>query len=133
MNKKGKKIVDMSQYRYYPEDKRTLELNKLLFNMRDFRLLYIFSIPVWAVWGSIAFGILVVYFMEGATAIIIFILFMIPLGIIILIRYRAKNKDEKNRIIENANTYLSNVGEDFLEQLQADLNKGLPFMKKITW
>lgn len=130
MNKKGKKIIDMSQYRYYPEDKRSLELNEILFNMRDFRLLYIFSIPIWAVWGSITFGILAVYFMEGATAIIIFILFMIPLGIIILIRYRAKNKDKKNRIIENANTYLSNVGEDFLEQLQADLNKGLPFMKK---
>ncbi len=130
MNTKSKKITDMSQYRYYPENKRTLELNKILFNMRNFRLLYIFSIPVWAVWGSITFGILAVYFMEGATAIIIFILFMIPLSIIILIRYRAKNKDEKNRIIENANTYLSNVGEDFLEQLQADLNKGLPFMKK---
>lgn len=134
--KKGK-AIDISQYRYYPKDKEKLELDEIIFEMRDFRVLYIISIPIWALWGIITGAILAVYLTEGATAtewvvgiIIIFILFLIFGSIIPFIRYRAKNKSEKNRIIDNANTYLSDVGEDFLEQVQADLYKGLPFMKK---
>lgn len=132
-NTKSQKTIDISQYRYYPEDKRTLELNEILFWMRDFRVLYIAFIPVWAIWGIFVFsffyvGVIVA---EGAVGIIIkLILLTIPLGVIILIRRIAKSKDEKKRLIKNAHKYLSNVGEDFLEQLQADLNKGLPFMKK---
>lgn len=132
-NTKSQKTIDISQYRYYPEDKRTLELNEILFWMRDFRVLYIAFIPVWAIWGIFVFSFFYVGVIaaEGAVGIIIkLILLTIPLGVIILIRRIAKSKDEKKRLFKNAHKYLSNVGEDFLEQLQADLNKGLPFMKK---
>lgn len=136
-NKKSKKTIDMNQYGYYPEDKKKLQLNEILFKMRNFRALYIFAFLIWLVFGSIySFAILLIL-MKGATAagwvaggIVILILCMLPWGIVILIKHKARNKDEKDKIIENANTYLSNVGEDFIEQLQADLNKGLPFMKK---
>ena len=42
----------------------------------------------------------------------------------------ARFMNAKKRILKNAYKYLSNVGDDFLEQLQTDLNKGLPFRKK---
>lgn len=134
--KKGK-TIDISQYRYYPEDKQKLELDEIIFKMKDFRVLCIISIPVWVLWGIITSAILAVYLTEGAATtewivgiIIIFALFLMLWGIIFFIRYNAKNRSERNRIIKNANTYLSGVGEDFLEQVQADLYKGLPFMKK---
>ncbi len=136
--KKSKKTIDMSQYRYYPEDKRALELNEILFKMKDFRLVYIIAFIVLLVWGTFyALAILFILLERAATTagwviglITIFIILMLPVCIIALVRYKAKNKDERKKMIRNANTYLSNVGEDFLEQLQADLNKGLPFMKK---
>lgn len=37
---KKEKTIDMSQYRYYPEDKRKLELNEIIWKMRDFRPLF---------------------------------------------------------------------------------------------
>lgn len=137
--KKAKKTIDMSQYRYDPEDKRALELNTIIFKMREFGILYVLTILICAIFGIFyTFGLLLAYSTEGITAtalgiglmIIFILLVLIPSGIIVLIRNKAKHKDETNKIIENANRYLSNVGEDFLEQVQADLNKGLPFMKK---
>lgn len=134
---KDKNTVDINQFRYDPEDKKELELNKIIFRVRDFRLLYVFSIPVWIIWAIFAASIISVYKLTDTTVtgwtvriIIIFTLFVTVLGTIIFIRYRAKNKDYKNRIIENANTYLPDVGDDFPEQLQKDLYNGLPFLKK---
>lgn len=134
---KHKNTVDISQFRYDPEDKKELELNKIIFRIRDFRLLYVFSIPFWIIWAVFAADILSLYGSSDTTIngwlvriIIIFALFIILSGTIIFIKYRAKNKDQINRIIENANTYLSDVGDDFPERLQKDLYKGLPFLKK---
>lgn len=136
-NAKSKKTIDMSQYGYYPEDKKKLQLNEILYKMRNFRALFIFTFLIWLVWGFFYTFAVLLILMKGATAagwaaggIVIFILCMLPWGIAILIKHKAKNKDEKEKILENANAYLSNVGGDFIEQLQADLNKGLPFMKK---
>ncbi len=136
--------IDMSRYRYCPEDKRKLELDAIFFEMKDFRAWYIISIPVWALWGIITAAVLAVYLTEGATAAewavglaIIFGLFLILLGSIPFIKYMAKrpNRYLKERLLANANTYLANpylsdIGEDYLEQIQADLSKGLRFLKK---
>ena len=134
---KKEKTIDMSQYRYYPEDKKKLELDELIWKMWDFRLLFILSIPVWAIWSISTSGILYICYTYGATmtewvvfSLIIFISFMIPLGVMVVPIFIAKIMDEKKRIMKNTYQYLSNVGDDFLEQLQADLYKGLPFMKK---
>lgn len=131
------KTIDMSKYRYYPEDKKKLELNEIIRKMRDFRLLYIFSIPVWAAWGVYTSALLFAFMPESVANNIwvievstIFLWLIVPLGTIIMLRLIAKNKDKKKEIMRNAYNYLSNVGDDFLEQLQADLYKGLPFMKK---
>lgn len=138
-NKKSKKTIDMSQYRYAPEDKRALELSEIIFRLREFWGLNFIIILICTMMGIIySFALVAIYSTGGITEIglgigivILCIIFvMIPLGIIALIRKKAKKKDEKDKIIKNANTYLSNVGDDFLEQLQTDLNKGLPFMKK---
>lgn len=136
---KSQKISNMSQYRYFPEDKGELELNAVIFRLREFSLLYFFTVLGCVMFGFICFpALLVVYSTGGMTAaglavgiMLLFLLFgAIPFGGIVFARYRLKNKDEKNRIMANANKYLSNVGEDYLEQLQADLRKGLRFMKK---
>lgn len=137
--KKGKKTIEMSQYRYAPEDKGALELNEIIFQLREFKALNFLISLICTMLGIIySFALVAIYSTGGITGlglgigiVIICVIFvMIPLGIIALIRKKAKRKDEKNKIIKNANTYLSNVGEDFIEQLQADLNRGLPFMKK---
>lgn len=131
--------IDMSRYRYCPEDKRKLDLNAIFFEMKDFRAWYIISIPVWALWGIITAAVLAVYLTEGATAAewvvglaIIFVLFLILLGTIPFMKYMAKKPDQylRNRLLANVNTYLSDIGEDFLKQVQADLSKGLRFLKK---
>lgn len=136
---KSQKTINMNQYWYFPEDKRTLELNAIIFQLREFFLLYFFTILFCAMFGFIfTFALVAVYSTESISAaglavgiMILFLLFVIlPLGVIVFIRYRLKNKDEKNRILENAKKYLTNVGEDYLEQLQADLRRGLRFMKK---
>lgn len=134
---KKKNTIDINQFRYDPEDKKELELNKIFFRVRDFRLLYVFSIPVWIIWAIFAASIISVYKLSDTTItgwtvriIIIFTLFLTVLGTIIFIKYRAKNKDYKNKITENANTYLPDVGDDFPERLQKDLYNGLPFLKK---
>lgn len=138
-NKKSKKAIDTSKYRYAPEDKRALELSEIIFQLREFWGLNFIIILICSMMGIIySFAFVAIYSTGGITGlglgigiVILCIIFVIiPLGIIVLIRKNAKKKDEKNKIIKNANTYLSNVGDDFLEQLQADLNKGLPFMKK---
>ncbi|MDE6531326.1 MAG: hypothetical protein K2K96_11265 [Lachnospiraceae bacterium] len=138
-NKKSKQTIDTSKYRYAPEDKRALELHEIIFQLREFWGLNFIIILICSMMGIIySFALVALYSTEviteiglGIGIVILCIIFvMIPLGIITLIRKKAKKKDEKDKIIKNANTYLSNVGEDFLEQLQADLNKGLPFMKK---
>ena len=131
------KTIDISQYRYYPEDKRKLELDEIIRGMRDFRLFYIFSIPVWAAWSGFI-SVLLFAFMPESVAndilviriIAIFVWLIVPLSTIIVLKLIIKNTDKKKDIIGNACKYLSNVGDDFLEQLQADLYKGLRFMKK---
>ena len=132
-----KKTIDMSRYRYYPEDKRKLELNEILRWMRDFRLLYIFSIPVWAAWGGFASVLLFAFLPESVAnnvrvlgIIAVFVWLIVPVSAILLIRRIAINTDAEKKIIANAYQYLPNVRIDFIEQLQADLYKGLPFMKK---
>ena len=129
--------IDINQYRYYPEDKKKLELDEIIRKMRDFRLLYIFSIPVWAAWGGFLSVLLFAFMPKGIAndilvigITVIFVWLVIPLGTIIVLRLIVGNTDKKKDIIRNAYKYLSNVGEDFLEQLQADLYSGLRFMKK---
>ena len=131
------KTIDMSQYRYYPEDKKKLELDEIVRGMRDFRLLYIFSIPVWAAWGGFVSVLLFAFLPESVAnnvrvlgIIAIFVWLIVPLSAIILIKRIAINTDVEKKIIANAYQYLPNVRIDFIEQLQADLYKGLQFMKK---
>ena len=131
------KTIDMSLYRYYPEDKRRLELDEIIRKMRDFRLMYIFSIPVWAAWGGFSSVLLFAFMPESVANDIliirftaIFVWLVIPLSTIIVLRLIVGNMDKKKDIIKNADKYLSNVGDDFLGQLQEDLYKGLRFMKK---
>ena len=131
------KTIDMSKYRYYPEDKRKLELNEIIWNMRDFRLLFILSLPIWALWGSFAFGFIMVFTTRDVLttefvvlSAILLVGFLILLGATMAPILVARFMNAKKRILKNAYKYLSNVGNDFLEQLQTDLNKGLPFRKK---
>lgn len=134
---KKEKTIDMSQYRYYPEDKTKLEIDEIIRKMRDFRVFYIFSIPVWAAWGGFSSVLLYAFMPEsvandglviGITAL--FVWLIIPSGAMIAIRLIVGNMDKKQDIINNAYYYLSNVGDDFLEQLQVDLYRGLRFRKK---
>lgn len=131
------KTIDMSQYRYYPEDKKKLELDEIIWKMRDSRLLYLFSIPVWAAWGVFTSALLFAFMPESVANNIwvirisaIFVWLIVPLATILALRFIAKNTDKKKKIMRNAYSYLSNVGDDFVEQLQVDLYSGLPFMKK---
>lgn len=141
---KSQKTTNMSQYWFFPEDKKVLELNVIIFQLREFFLLYFFIILFCALFGSIyTLALLFAYLSpqkstEGITGtglavglMILFLVFVIlPLAAIVFIRHKLKNKDMKNRVLVNAKKYLSNVGEDYLEQLQADLKRGLRFMKK---
>lgn len=131
------KTIDISQYRYYPEDQRKLELDEIIRRMRDFRLLYIFAVPVWAAWGGFTSVLLFAFMPESVANDIlviritaIFVWLIVPLGTITVLKLIARNMDKKKDIIRNAYKYLSNVGDDFLELLQADLYKGLRFKKK---
>lgn len=134
---KKEKSIDMSQYRYDPEDKRKLELDEIIWKMWDFRLLFIITLPSWLLWVSFVVAFIVVCATSDVTAteLVVFsaitlAAFLIPLGAMMTPVLIVRFMNEKNIILKNAYKYLSNVGDDFLEQLQTDLNKGLPFMKK---
>ena len=132
--KKGKTIY-LSDFRYYPEDEKELEIREILYKMRSFRALYIISFSFWASWG-IAAAIMLLMLdivttkecIMGITVIIAS--FLIPLTVIVIVKRMIKNKDDVEKVMENAHIYLSDVGEDFLEQLQTDLYKGLSLMRK---
>lgn len=109
----------MNQYRYDPADKRELGINKVISKLKGFRVMYIIAVPVWAFWIIITASILYVYSTEDVMAT------DWAVGIIII--------SVLKNILKNARQFLSNVGGDFFEQLQADLNKGLPFLKNIIW
>lgn len=129
--------IDITQYRYYPEDRKKLMIEAIIRKMRDLRLFYIFAIPVWAAWGlfsTVFFFVLLPESMANNVPVIrtatIFIWLIIPLVVMIALRLIIGHTDKRKDIMRNAHKYLSNVGNDFMEQLQADLYSGLKFMKK---
>ena len=129
--------IDMSRYGYYPEDKKKLEINEVIWKMWDFRLLVILDVLVWVLWFFHTLGILYIGYTYDATltdwigfSFIFFISCIIVLGITVVPIFIARFMDEKKRILKNIHKYLPGVGDDFLEQLQADLYKGLRFMKR---
>ena len=42
----------LTKYKYYPQDPKKLKLKEVLHKLRDYRLLFIFSIPLYLIWGS---------------------------------------------------------------------------------
>ena len=44
----------LKKYEYYPQDPRKLKLKAVLHKLRDYRLLFIFSIPLYRMWGGFA-------------------------------------------------------------------------------
>ena len=127
----------MSQYRYYPEDKRKLELNEVIFKMRDFRLVWIcVMFPMACLLFPINLACFSFVFLEASTIgswivsiVVMLCSLLLSGGVYIAIRSYMKHKDERQKILEHAKRFQLNTDESFIDQIQEDLYKGIPFVK----
>lgn len=128
----------LTKYEYYPKDPKKLKLKAVLHKLRDYRLLFIFSIPLYIMWGCFAIACLTMPFIyEFKTAkdytdmvtmyIALIVSGLVIFGIYMLIFAVKKMTDSKAAVV-NTKKYLQ-VPDCFIEDVENDLIKGMPFLK----
>ena len=128
----------LKKYEYYPQDPRKLKLKAVLHKLRDYRLLFIFSIPLYMMWGGFAIACAVMPFiykfksakdvsdmLTSYTALVASGLAIF--GIYMLI-FAVKKATDSRAAVANTKKYLE-VSDSFIEEVESDLAKGMPFLK----
>lgn len=124
----------LNKYKYHPPDSGSLSLSEVLYRMRDFRLLYILSMPYWIICFSLFIADVSMIFgsygfdWQLFTSLIVF-LTSLGIGILMLIRSFARKKDDSQRILRNMQSYLPGITEHYIESVCRDLSRGMPFLK----
>ena len=128
----------LGKYRYYPKNPKKLKLKEILHKLRDYRLLFIFSIPVFMMWGCLAIASISLPFIyefksekDRASMAYLYIALVVSalviIGIYLLIFAVKKAKDVK-AVVTNTKKYLQ-ISDSFIEEVENDLEKGMPFLK----
>jgi hypothetical protein len=128
----------VNKYKYYPKNPRKLKLKTVLHKLRDYRLLFIFSIPLYIMWGCFALACIALSFtyelmtkrdyIEMATSFIALILSgLVIVGIYFLI-FAVKKATDSRAAVTNTKKYLQ-ISDSFVEEVENDLAKGMPFLK----
>ena len=127
------------KYGYYPKDPKKLTLKEVLHKMRDFRLLFIFSIPLYLMWGSLLLATVCTWFiypdkttqdikeMTVFTVILILSVFVL-IGIYAMI-FAVKKSQDVRAVVANTRKYLPQIPDSFTRDVEDDLAKGMPFLK----
>ncbi|MBO4637629.1 MAG: hypothetical protein J5685_10840 [Clostridiales bacterium] len=130
----------LKRYEYYPNNPRKLTIRAVIHKMRDFRLMYIFSILPWMMWGCLAI-VTVTGFLAPQTqyedyqrtmtvlSILTVAGFIIIAGTMRLITLILKNKDVEKVIRRNTRKILPEIGDSIIEPLAEDLSRGMVFLK----
>lgn len=132
----------IKKYAYYPANPKALTLQSVIHKMRDFRFLYVFTIPIWIFWGAGALaGIYCLFADLGRTKtrddyaflliynLVIIVLFFVNIGAYKLIHWKLKNKDVASILLNNTKQYLPQANQDLMGLVERDFANGLPFLK----
>ena len=128
----------LNKYKYYPQDPKKLKLKEVLHKLRDYRLLFIFSIPLYLMWGSFVLAGISMTFAYDFKAsqdykdILTFYAILIGSGLLIfgfyMLIFAIKKATDTRAALANTKKYLE-VSDSFIEEVENDLAKGMPFLK----
>ncbi|MCR4670823.1 MAG: hypothetical protein K5643_06505 [Saccharofermentans sp.] len=129
----------LTKYSYHPKNPKKLRLREVLHKLRDFRLLFIFSIPLWFMWIGGMLAVISVWISypymkeEDRSGIIIFTAAMIFAAVLIVLIYllifAIKKHQDMKAVVINTKKYLPDLPEDFTKAVEKDLEKGMPYLK----
>lgn len=128
----------LTKYKYYPQNPKKLKLKEVLHKLRDYRLLFIFSIPLYLMWGSLAIACITITFnydfrtrqdyKDMATACAVLLISgLVIFGIYMLI-FAIKKATDTRAALANTGKYLQ-ISDSFIGDVENDLSKGMPFLK----
>jgi hypothetical protein len=128
----------LRKYEYRPANPGKLTVREVLHKLRDYRLLFIFSIPLYLMWGCFAIACAVLPFIyefksdqDYADMMISYIILIISalvlIGIYIMI-FTVKKLTDTKAAVANTKKYLQ-ISDGFIEEVENDLAKGMPFLK----
>lgn len=128
----------LAKYEYYPKDPKKLKLKAVLHKLRDYRLLFIFSIPLYIMWGCLAIACITMTFAYdfrtdqdykdmAATYAVLLISGLLIFGIYMLI-FAVKKLTDTRAAVNNTKKYLW-IPDNFTEEVEKDLANGMSFLK----
>ena len=137
------KDAGLKKYEYNPSDPKKLRLGEVLHKMRDLRLLYILSSPLWLMMLALALACISTWVSSGmdpasygedSSARWIFTgitagVFLVVFFIYFMINRILKNRDLRPQILQNMRMYLPGTPENIFDDVERDLSKGMPFLK----
>lgn len=147
LSRKGltKEEIDdkLKKYEYYPSNPGKLRLKEILHKMRDLRLLYILSSPLWLMMLALAITCITSWVWDemdpakiGGDNSVRWMLTGITVGVYLvvffvyyMINYILKNRNVRPQILQNVRTYLPGTPESIFDDVEHDLAKGMPFLK----
>ena len=128
----------LKRYEYYPKDPKKLKLKEVLHKLRDYRLLFIFSIPVCLIWGCFAAACIAMPFIyefktekdytDMIMSYIVLAVSALAIFVIYPIIFAVKKSTTSRAAVTNTKKYLQ-IPDSFTEDVENDLAKGMPFLK----
>ena len=128
----------LAKYEYRPADPKKLTLKAVLHKLRDYRLLFIFSIPVYIMWISFAIATISMCFIydfksskdyaDMATTYAALIVSGLVIAGVYMLIFAVKKATDTKAAVANTKKYLQ-ISDSFAEEVENDLAKGMPFIK----
>ena len=128
----------LAKYEYNPKNPKKLKLKAVLHKLRDYRLLFIFSIPLYIMWGCFAAACVALPFIyefktdkdytDMATSYVALIVSGLVLFGIYMLIFAVKKLTDTKEAVANTKKYLQ-ISDSFIEEVENDLAKGMPFLK----
>lgn len=129
----------LTKYSYHPKNPKKLRLREVLHKLRDFRLLFIFSIPLWFMWIGAFLAVITVWIsypqmkQEDTTGMVLFTIGVVFAAALIVLIYflifAIKKHQDMKTVVVNTRRYLPDLPEDFTKAVEKDLEKGMPYLK----
>lgn len=127
----------LAKYEYRPADPKKLTLKAVLHKLRDYRLLFIFSIPVYIMWISFAIATISMSFIydfksskdyaDMATTYAALIVSGLVIAGVYMLIFAVKKATDSKAAVANTKKYLQ-ISDSFAEEVENDLAKGMPFL-----
>ena len=141
----SKKEIDnkLKNYEYHPSNPKKLRLKEILHKMRDLRLLYILSSPLWLIMLALTITCISTWVCDemntartGEDGSSRWVFTGITIGVYLavffiyyMINFILKNRNIRPQILQNIRAYLPGTPENIFDDVERDLAKGMPFLK----